>query len=131
MCNYFQENNPQFKLKDNYNNIIVISTIIFAFYTTSYFSVFSGEVGLKLTKSFNYDKNKTTNDLVFITNYFRLGCYFILILIILILIFSTFSLNNYIFQLIIGYFFSISLFFLWWIFNIIFNLISTIIHKLM
>ncbi len=47
-----------FNLKHSYDSIIVISTIIFAFYTTSYFTTFSGKIGRKLKASYSFYKIK-------------------------------------------------------------------------
>jgi hypothetical protein len=125
----------EFNLTNNYSNLLLIITIIFAFYTTTYITVFSGKLGKKLSETNNFTKyfNKNITDLYLVTNYFYLGCLIVFLLIILIIIFSSFNLTinfpckqqlKLLSELIIGYLFSISLFFLYWIFNITFNIIS-------
>jgi hypothetical protein len=125
----------EFNLTSNYSNLLLIITIIFAFYTTTYITVFSGKLGKKLSETNNYTKhfNKNITDLYLVTNYFYIGCFIVFLLIILIIIFSSFNFTinfpykqqlKLLSELIIGYLFSISLFFLYWIFNITFNTIS-------
>ncbi len=109
---------------------IIISTIIFAFYTTSYFTVFTGNTGKKLNSSFKFnDKSKEVNDLLHITNYFRLGCLSIFLLISSIVFSVTFGINYYFMQVFTGYLVILSVCFLRWIFNYITNIVTMIIHK--
>ena len=119
----------------NNSYILIASAVMFIFFTTTYITVFSGELGKKLSETKNFTKhfNKNITDLYLVTNYFYLGCLIVFLLIILIIIFSSFNFTinfpckqqlKLLSELIIGYLFSISLFFLYWIFNITFNIIS-------
>ncbi len=75
----------EFNLTSNYSNLLLIITIIFAFYTTTYITVFSGKLGKKLSETNNFTKhfNKNITDLYLVTNYFYLGCLIVFLLIIL------------------------------------------------
>ena len=110
----------------NSSYILIASAVMFIFFTTTYITVFSGELGKKLSETKNFTKqfNKNITDLYLITNYFYLGCVLTFLQIILIIVFSGFSGLLLAKNLIIIYLFSISLFFLYWIFNITFNIIS-------
>lgn len=107
----------------NNSYILITNAVMFIFFTTTYITVFFGELGKKLSETKNFTKhfNKNITDLYLITNYFYLGCVISFLQIILIIVFSGFNLNI---NIIILYLFGISLFFLYWIFNITFNIIS-------